>query len=323
MLISRDTGLVELGHFETESGEVIDNLKLQYEYVGHKGQPLVVVCHALTGNHLTYGDDENPGWWREIIDGGYLSINDYQFITFNVIGSPYGSSSRLNTPDFPERLSMRDISKANILALKHFGYEKIDVLIGGSLGGMQTLEMLYDGSIEVKKAVILAATEKTSSYSRAFNEIARQVINMNGQDGLSIARQIGFLTYRSSKDYESRFSADDVVSYQKYQGNKFKDVFNKDCYLTLLDVLDSHDIFKGRDDVEVRLQQLETKVLTLGFADDLLYPDDQVRALGRFFKYHRHFFVPDNVGHDGFLLNFGDWAPYVYHFLKLHKFKAR
>ncbi|WP_239734615.1 alpha/beta fold hydrolase [Mammaliicoccus sp. G-M28] len=323
MLISRDTGLVELGHFETESGEVIDNLKLQYEYVGHKGQPLVVVCHALTGNHLTYGDDENPGWWREIIDGGYLSINDYQFITFNVIGSPYGSSSKLNTPDFPERLSMRDISKANILALKHFGYEKIDVLIGGSLGGMQTLEMLYDGSIEVKKAVILAATEKTSSYSRAFNEIARQVINMNGQDGLSIARQIGFLTYRSSKDYESRFSADDVVSYQKYQGNKFKDVFNKDCYLTLLDVLDSHDIFKGRDDVEVRLQQLETKVLTLGFADDLLYPDDQVRALGRFFKYHRHFFVPDNVGHDGFLLNFGDWAPYVYHFLKLHKFKAR
>ena len=57
---------------------------------------------------------------------------------------------------------------------------------------MQTLEMLYDGSFEVKKAVILAATEKTSSYSRAFNEIARQVIHMNGQDGLSIARQLGF-----------------------------------------------------------------------------------------------------------------------------------
>lgn len=323
MIISRETGIVDLGHFEAESGEVIDNLKLQYEYVGYKGQPLVVVCHALTGNHLTYGDDEHAGWWREIIDGGYLSINDYQFITFNVIGSPYGSSSRLNTPNFPEHLTMRDVARANILGLKQFGYEKIDVLIGGSLGGMQTLEMLYDGSFEVKKAVILAATEKTSSYSRAFNEIARQVIHMNEQDGLSIARQLGFLTYRSSKDYESRFSADDVVSYQKYQGNKFKEAFDKDCYLTLLDVLDSHDIFRGRDDVEERLRQLETKVLTLGFADDLLYPDDQVRALGRFFKYHRHFYVQDNVGHDGFLLNFGDWAPNVYHFLKLYKFKAR
>ncbi len=42
----------------------------------------------------------------------------------------------------------------------------------------------------------------------------------------------------------------------------------------------------------------------MGFIDDLLYPDDQVRALGERFDLHRHFFVPDNVGHDGFLLNF-------------------
>jgi homoserine O-acetyltransferase len=35
----------------------------------------------------------DPGWWREIIDGGYMPIHDYQFLTFNVIGSPYGSSS--------------------------------------------------------------------------------------------------------------------------------------------------------------------------------------------------------------------------------------
>ena len=53
----------------------------------------------------------------------------------------------------------------------------------------------------------------------------------------------------------------------------------------------------------------------MGFIDDLLYPDDQVLATGQRFKYHRHFFVPDNVGHDGFLLNFEDWAPNLYHFL--------
>ncbi len=57
-------------------------------------------------------------------------------------------------------------------------------------------------------------------------------------------------------------------------------------------------------DVTHIFKNLETKVLTMGFIDDLLYPDDQVRALGERFKYHRHFFVPDNVGHDGFLLNF-------------------
>ncbi|WP_406822979.1 hypothetical protein, partial [Staphylococcus pseudintermedius] len=30
---------------------------------------------------------------------------------------------------------------------------------------------------------------------------------------------------------------------------------------------------------------------------------------------------PDNVGHDGFLLNFNDWTPYQYHFLKVSRFR--
>ena len=40
---------------------------------------------------------------------------------------------------------------------------------------------------------------------------------------------------------------------------------------------------------------LDTKVMTMGFTDDLLYPDDLVKAVGERFKYHKHFFVPDNV----------------------------
>ena len=205
--------------------------------------------------------------------------------------------------------------------IEALGHQKIDILIGGSLGGMQVMELLYNQKFEVKKAVILAATEKTSSYSRAFNEIARQAIHLAGEEGLSIARQLGFLTYRSSKSYDARFTPDEVVLYQKHQGDKFKEQFDLQCYLTLLDVLDSHDIHHGRDDVANVFQSLDTKVLTLGFTDDLLYPDDQVAALGYYFKYHRHFFVPDNVGHDGFLLNFNDWAPYLYHFLKVSRFR--
>ena len=306
---------LELGQFTTESGETIQNLKLKYEHVGYPGQPLALVCHALTGNHLTYGTYEHPGWWREIIDGGYMPINDYQFLTFNVIGSPFGSSSKHNDPHFPDHLTLRDIVRALEKGIEALGFNKIDILIGGSLGGMQALELLYNRRFQVDKAVILAATDKTSSYSCAFNEIARQAIHIGGKEGLSIARQLGFLTYRSSKSYDQRFTPEEVVSYQQHQGNKFKESFDLSCYLTLLDVLDSHNIDRGRDDVDEVFKSLDTKVLTMGFIDDLLYPDDQVLATGQRFKYHRHFFVPDNVGHDGFLLNFEDWAPNLYHFL--------
>lgn len=121
---------LELGTFTTESGETINNLKLRYEHVGYKGQPLVVVCHALTGNHLTYGTDEKHGWWREIIDGGYIPRHDYQFLTFNVIGSPFGSSSKLNDPNFPQHLTLRDIVKAIEKGIKALDFDKINILIG-------------------------------------------------------------------------------------------------------------------------------------------------------------------------------------------------
>ncbi|MDK9869666.1 homoserine O-acetyltransferase MetX [Staphylococcus equorum] len=314
---------LELGPFTTESGETISNLKLRYEHVGLKGQPLVVVCHALTGNHLTYGTSEQPGWWRGIIDGGYMPINDYQFLTFNVIGSPFGSSSALTDEDFPEQLTLRDIVRAIELGIEHLGFERINILIGGSLGGMQAVELLYNCKFDVDKAVILAATQRTSSYSRAFNEIARQAIHLDHEQGMSIARQLGFLTYRSSKSYEQRFSPDQVVAYQRHQGDKFMKHFSYSCYLTLLDVLDSHDVDRGRDDVDEVFSKLDTKMMTMGFADDLLYPDDLVYAVGQRFKYHKHFFVPDNVGHDGFLVNFNDWAPNLYHFLKVYKIKRK
>ena len=57
---------------------------------------------------------------------------------------------------------------------------------------MQAMELLYNQQFEVDKAIILAATSRTSSYSRAFNEIARQTIHLGGKEGLSIARQLGF-----------------------------------------------------------------------------------------------------------------------------------
>ena len=105
-------------------------------------------------------------------------------------------------------------------------------------------------------------------------------IHIGGKEGLSIARQLGFLTYRSSKSYDQRFSPDEVVSYQRHQGNKFKETYDLSCYLTMLNVLDSHNVDRGRTNVDDVYQSLDTKVLTMGFTDDLLYPDDQVRAVG-------------------------------------------
>ena len=79
-------------------------------------------------------------------------------------------------------------------------------------------------------------------------KFARQAIHLGGKEGLSIARQLGF-DISIIKSYDERFTPDEVVAYQQHQGNKFKEHFDLNCYLTLLDVLDSHNIDRGRTDV--------------------------------------------------------------------------
>ncbi len=61
---------------------------------------------------------------------GYIPIHDYQFLTFDVIGSPFGSSSPLNDTHFPEKLTLRDIVRANERGIQALGYDKINILIG-------------------------------------------------------------------------------------------------------------------------------------------------------------------------------------------------
>ncbi len=54
------------------------------------------------------------------------------------------------------------------------------------------MELLYNRQFEVDKAIILAATSRTSSYSRAFNEIARQAIHLGGKERSKYCTPIRF-----------------------------------------------------------------------------------------------------------------------------------
>ena len=51
---------------------------------------------------------------------------------------------------------MRDIVRAIELGIQALEFKKINILIGGSLGGMQAMELLYNRQFEVEKAIILA-----------------------------------------------------------------------------------------------------------------------------------------------------------------------
>ncbi|WP_188208179.1 homoserine O-acetyltransferase MetX [Alkalibacillus aidingensis] len=341
--------VVTIPNFTLESGYLFDEINLAYERVGPTDGPVILVCHALTGNQWAVGTEEHPGWWRGLISkDGYLNTAQYQVITFNVLGGCDGSTGpksvnpNTNQPygkEFPS-LTIRDLVEVQFLALKKLGVSHLRAVIGGSLGGMQVLEwgLMYPNFVDA--IFPIAVTPQFSDYAIAFNHISSLAIKQDPNwkqgkvptAGLGLAREIGMITYRSEELFKERFGRSfskgqyEVASYLDHQAKKMVERFDPNSYLTLLDAMNGHDIGRGRGGLENAIEQLEVPVYALGFQHDLLYrPEsieefiEQVLMVGG----EADYFEVDTVfGHDGFLVEFDKWGHIVKKQLsKLEKIK--
>ncbi|WP_246202489.1 homoserine O-acetyltransferase MetX [Virgibacillus doumboii] len=336
------TADVSLGPLRLTSGEQLEQVTLRYELVGPADAPVILVCHALTGNHLAVGTADNPGWWRGLIGpDSYIDTDHYQVLTFNVLGGCHGSTGPASinpetnesyTCDFPA-ITVRDMVHAQYRALQQLNITRLEAVIGGSLGGMQVLEwgILYPDIIE--KLIVLAATPVFSDYGIAFNHIASTAIKQdphwnNGDyqtddsfDGLALARMIGMITYRTSDLFTERFNRNqtnndfDVVSYLNYQGQKLVNRFDPNSYLYLLDTMNQHDIGFNRGGWREAASQLNKPTLLLSYDKDLIYEPKQIKTLADMLPDSTYHHIETNFGHDGFLTEFEKWGHIVNDFL--------
>ncbi|WP_079477824.1 homoserine O-acetyltransferase MetX [Halobacillus salinus] len=335
----RTSATIEIGPFTFESGEQLQQVELAYERVGPVDAPLILVCHALTGNQDAVGLPESPGWWSGLIGpGAPIDTEKYQVITFNVLGGCHGSTGPASLhPETqePYRLSfptvtIRDIVHAQYLALQKLDIKHIHSVVGGSLGGMQVCEwgLLYPKFMHA--LFILAATPYLSDYGIAFNHIGARAIQddpfyKEGQynsnedlRGFELARMAGMVTYRSNKLFEKRFdrglqpsSQYKIQSYLNYQGEKIKQRFDANSYLYLLNAMNHHDIGRNRGNWKKAAQQYQVPVYSMSFEHDLLYPEDLMQQFSTNVPQGEHRHVSTDYGHDGFLVEFDRWGEWI------------
>lgn len=333
---------INIGPLQLTSGHTLDEVVLRYERVGPKDGPVILVCHALTGNHLTVGTKTHPGWWSSLInDGKYIDTQSYQVITFNVLGGCDGSTGPTSTnpktglpyqASFPE-ITVQDIIKAQYKALKQLNINKLYAIIGGSLGGMQVFEWGLCYPEMIHKLIILATTSAFSDYGIAFNHIAEAAIKNDPHwnngfyqkehhlSGLEIARMIGMVTYRSSDLFTERFKREKsnnqyhVTSYLDYQGIKLRSRFDANSYLRLLHAMNQHDISESFGSMALAYQTLSLPTLMLSFDKDLIYEPLHIKTCAEQLPNCIYHHVETNFGHDGFLVEFEKWGGLIKHFL--------
>lgn len=104
------------------------------------------------------------------------------------------------------------------MVLDDLGVKQIAAVVGGSMGGMLTLEYAYFGKDYVRAIVPIATSARHSAWGISWGEAQRQSIYSDPKyedgyysfddppaTGLGAARMSALLTYRSRNSFESRF----------------------------------------------------------------------------------------------------------------------
>lgn len=335
---------------DLEGGDRLIEITLSYETYG-KLNPTksnaILICHALSGDAHAAGfhhGSEKAGWWEIMVGPGKAIDTDRYFvICSNILGSCMGSTgpSSINPKTgkayglaFPV-VTIGDMVNAQKALIDHLGITKLLSVIGGSIGGMQTLEWSIRYPDMVFSAIPLATTQRHSALAIAFNEVARQAImadpNWNNGDyydthkpdlGLAVARMIGHITYLSDtamrnkfgrrlqdKDaFSFNFDADfQVESYLRHQGNKFVNRFDANSFLYITKAADYFDLTTQKtEDHQSPLAKAKARYLVISFTSDWLYPTRKSKAMVKAMKKHNidvsFCEIEAEWGHDAFLL---------------------
>ncbi|HEX8811617.1 MAG TPA: homoserine O-acetyltransferase, partial [Terracidiphilus sp.] len=333
-------------HLLLECGRSLAGVTLHYAVYGKLNAArnnAVLVCHALSGSALV-GE-----WWPEVFGpGAVLSLEHDFVICVNLLGSCYGSTgpSSVNPEtgepygaNFP-LVSIRDNVRAQSRLLDSLGIRKLRLVMGGSLGGMQALEWTILYPERVEKALIVGVAP-LGAMGLALNHLQREAIrhDPDWQDGrylpqkpprrgLSLARQIAMLSYKSGPLFEERFGRNpnrtgedpwglddfgggliggrfDIAGYLDEQGRRFVERFEANSYLAILRTMDTWDPLRGSNSLEETFGRIKAHLTFIGISTDWLFPASEVRrfaetvrSAGVSVDYRE---MASDHGHDAFL----------------------
>jgi homoserine O-acetyltransferase len=343
-----------------ESGRRLSPVTLAYETYGRlngEKSNAVLVLHALSADAHAAGfhEDENEaGWWETMIGPGKaFDTEKYFVVCSNVIGGCKGSTGpssidpetgRPYALDFPV-VTIADMVQAQRRLIDFLGIGKLLCVVGGSMGGMQTLQWVASYPERVRCAIPIATALKTSPQQIAFNEVVRQAImadpEWKGGDyyefgqperGLALARMIGHITFMSDQSMEEKFSRKlkngaysfrfapdfEVQGYLRYRGDRFVKRFDANSYLYVTKAMDYFDL--SGNGLFPKAAAADTRFLVISFRSDWLYPSYQSQDIVRKLKARQvdttYCEVASTYGHDAFLLEVEEQTSLIAPFLE-------
>lgn len=355
--------------FPMKRGGELHGAHIAYETWGElnaaRDNAVLVLTGLSPSAHMaSCAEDPTPGWWEEMAGPGKAIDSSRWFvICVNSLGSDKGSTCptsldpatdepyRLN---FPE-LALEDVANAAHAAISSLGITQLACLIGCSMGGMSALAymLLHPGSVRAHISVDTAP--QAQPFAIAIRSLQREAIRLDPQFndgrydihaaeggsypdlGMSIARKLGVITYRSAMEWNGRFARirldpeqreDEpfgrefqVESYLEGHAQRFVRNFDPNSYLYLSRASDWFDIAEyGHGSVLEGLKRIRIEqAMVIGVSTDILFPLQQQEQIAEGLEAagaQVEFVALDSPqGHDAFLVDIDNYSRAIGGFL--------
>jgi homoserine O-acetyltransferase len=343
------------GSFETESGKAIETPVTAYETWGRPvdgGSNAVLLTTGLSpsAHAASHGPEDEPGWWEEMVGPGKAVDTGRWFVVCcNVLGGCHGSTGPASVDpatgepyalDFPV-VTLRDMMVLQRALLEHLGIDRHHAILGSSMGGMLALEYATLFPDKVERMVSISASGMTHPFAIALRRVQRRAVMLDPRwrgghyyggekpvDGLSLAREIGTITYRSDLEWTRRFGREwrdgelfslegrfQVESYVQHQGKGYAERYDPNSYLYLSRAMDLHDLGRDRGGLPSAVARIRARTLLIGIETDVLIPPFEIRELADAFQAAGRpaelLMLDLDTGHDSFLVNSEVFTPPV------------
>lgn len=349
--------------YKLHRGGTICDVEIAFESWGklnRKKDNVILLLTGLSPDAHAASSARCPriGWWEFMLgEGKPIDTNKYFVICVNSFGSCKGSTgpTTINTatgvpfgPDFPV-LSIEDIACTAKMALQEMGIERVNTIVGTSMGGMSALAyaLLYPDRVD--QLAIISSAPRATPFAIAIRSLQREAIRSDPNwasgwyyddeypiSGMRLARKLGVISYRSAEEWMQRFGrskVDDlrkieaqvqmefeVESYLEAHAQRFVGSFDPNSYLALSHAMDLFDVDDYGQNIQDAFSQLSLKkALVIGVHTDILFPEAQQKEIAEALQNsgtETSYLALDSLqGHDAFLVDKKQFSPPIREFL--------
>lgn len=277
-------------------------LCLRWETQGDAGLPAVVVLGGISATRHVASNrlDSEAGWWECQVGAG-LALDPAKL---HIIGIDWvGADGDLDAP-----IDTADQAEAVAAVLDALGIARLHAFVGCSYGAMVGLAFAANHDHRVERLVAISGAHKPHPFASAWRGLQRKIVALGqlqcAEDhGLSLARQLAMLSYRTPEEFAERFDAPVALEGQRARtasddyleacGLRYTQRWSATAFLRLSESIDLHSVDPAL---------INTPTTVIAVAEDRLVPLAELRALSQQIAAPCQLQLLNSLyGHDAFL----------------------